>query len=141
MRGSVSLADLYRRHHEAVQFLHIYIREAHPSDGWWLGRGVSRFLVQRYAPKAALDVEDPKTLEARRAVAARCAQVLEHGIPIYVDDMDDRVCIAYNAKPTRLFLVGVDGKLVYRGGPGPYGFSPRALGEAIQQYLASRSQG
>ncbi|GAB4524809.1 MAG: hypothetical protein Fur0018_08700 [Anaerolineales bacterium] len=52
-----------------------------------------------------------------------------------MDEMDDRVCKAYNAKPTRLFLVGTDGTIAYRGEPGPYGFSPKALGEAIAAYL------
>ncbi|MBK5106703.1 MAG: hypothetical protein JJE12_01170 [Anaerolineales bacterium] len=34
MRGTVGLRDLYQQYHEQVQFLSIYIREAHPKDGW-----------------------------------------------------------------------------------------------------------
>jgi hypothetical protein len=133
----VSLADLYRKYHEDVEFLLIYIREAHPKDGWWLGGRFSRPLVRRFAPQAALDVNDPQTIEERRAVASQCETALQYGIRTWVDEMDDRVNKAYNAKPTRLFLVGLDGRVVYRGGPGPYGFSPKALGEAIEQYLAT----
>ncbi|GAB4525158.1 MAG: hypothetical protein Fur0018_09400 [Anaerolineales bacterium] len=131
----VTLADLYVRYHQEVQFLLIYIREAHPTDGWWLGGRLTAPLVQRFAPKAALNVADPGTIEERRAVAAQCETALQYGIRTYVDEMDDRVCKAYNAKPTRLFLVGVDGRVVYRGGPGPYGFKPAELETAIRRYL------
>ena len=41
------------------------------------------------------------------------------------------------AKPTRLYLIGLDGRVVYAGGLGPYGFSPGALSNAIQDYLTS----
>ncbi|NQT73421.1 MAG: hypothetical protein HQ553_11745 [Chloroflexi bacterium] len=30
----MSLPDLYAKYHDRVQFLVIYIREAHPIDGW-----------------------------------------------------------------------------------------------------------
>ena len=36
----MSLQELYERYNEQVQFLMVYIREAHPVDGWWLGRGL-----------------------------------------------------------------------------------------------------
>ncbi|MBS1250735.1 MAG: hypothetical protein MAG431_02330 [Chloroflexi bacterium] len=39
------------------------------------------------------------------------------------------------AWPTRLYLVGVDGKVVYRAGLGPFGFKPSELDGAIKEYL------
>ena len=41
----------------------------------------------------------------------------------------------YAAWPTRLYLVGLDGRVVYAGGLGPYGFRPAALGKASEEYL------
>ena len=61
---------------------------------------------------------------------------MQHGIQTYVDEMDDAVNEAYAAKPTRLYLVGLDGRVVYAGGLGPYGFKPAELGAAIEAYLA-----
>lgn len=78
----------------------------------------------------------PKTLEERRAVAGRCEAALQYGIRTYVDEMDDAVNKAYAAAPTRLYLVGLDGRVVYAGGLGPFGFKPAELGAAIEQYLA-----
>ena len=119
-----------------MQFLSIYIREAHPRDGWWLGGGLMGKMVKMVIPKAATDIYDPKTIEERRAIAGQCQESLQYGIRTYVDEMDDAVSKAYAAKPTRLYLVGIDGQVVYAGGPGPYGFSPSALKTAIETYLA-----
>lgn len=132
----MSLKDLYKQYHEQVQFLMIYIREAHPIDGWWFGDGLLSNIMKMRKVKPASDVYDPKTIEERRAVAGRCEESLQYGIRTYVDEMDDPVSKAYAAKPTRLYLVGQDGKVVYAGGLGPYGFSPKELGVAIKKHLA-----
>jgi hypothetical protein len=132
----VSLHDLYLKYHDHVQFLVIYIREAHPVDGWWFGGGIMGLMMRLKRLKAATDVYDPKTLEERRAVANRCEVALEYGIPTYVDEMDDTVSQAYAAMPTRLYLIGLDGRVVYAGGLGPWGFRPAELESAIEAYLA-----
>jgi hypothetical protein len=137
VRGTVSLRDLYQQYHEQVQFLTIYIREAHPKDGWWLGGGIMGKMLKRGIPKAATEIYDPKTIEERRSVAGQCEESLQYGIRTYVDELDDPVSKAYAAKPTRLYLVGLDGRVAYAGGLGPYGFSPSALKAAIETYLES----
>jgi hypothetical protein len=50
--------------------------------------------------------------------------------------MDNAVNQAYAAWPTRLYLVGLDGKVVYRGGVGAFEFKPAALEKEIKKYLA-----
>jgi hypothetical protein len=97
-------------------------------------------MVKMRFPRAATDVYDPKTLEERREVAGQCDESLQYGIRTYVDGMDDAVSKAYAASPTRLYLVGKDGRIVYAGGLGPWGFKPAELREAIQAYLARPSQ-
>jgi hypothetical protein len=113
----------------------IYIREAHPVDGWWLGQGVAGKMVKMRFPKAATDIHDPQTMEERRKVAGQCEESLQYGIRTYVDEMDDAVNKAYAASPTRLYLVGEDGRVVYAGGLGPWGFKPAELRKAIEAYL------
>ena len=115
----------------------VYIREAHPVDGWWLGQGLAGKMVKMRFPKAATDVHDPRTMEERRTVAGQCEESLQYGIRTYVDEMDDRVSKAYAASPTRLYLVGKDGRVVYAGGLGPWGFKPEELKEAIADYLSA----
>ena len=136
MRGTVSLHTLFEKYHEQVQFLSIYIREAHPVDGWWLGGGLVGVAMKLGRLKAATDVYDPTTIEERRKVAGSCNTALQYGIHTYVDEMDDAVNQAYAAWPTRLYLIGDDGRIVYHGGLGPFDFHPSKLDKAIQEYLA-----
>jgi hypothetical protein len=114
----------------------VYIREAHPVDGWWLGQGLAGKLVNMRFPKASTDTYDPRTIEERREVAGQCEESLQYGVRTYVDDMEDTVSKAYAASPTRLYLVGQDGRVVYAGGLGPWGFKPLELGQAIETYLS-----
>ena len=104
-----------------MQFLVIYIREAHPVDGWDMG--------------STYRIHDPQTIEERRKVAGMCEAGLQYGIRTYVDEMDDAVMTAYAGWPERLYLVGQDGRVAYAGGPGPFGFKPMELKQAISSTL------
>jgi hypothetical protein len=126
---------MYEKYHEQVQFLSIYIREAHPVDGWWLGRRLTKNIMLRMAPKVSMEHYDPKNIEERRAVAGECETTLKYGIHTYVDEMDNYVNDTYAAWPTRLYFVGLDGNIVYGGGLGPYDFKPAKLEHAIKGYL------
>ncbi len=133
----MSLHDLHVRYHDRVQFLVVYIREAHPMDGWWLGGGGATELISKvigFTPGP--DLNDPKNIEERREVAGRCLLDLGYDIRTCVDGMDDAVNEAYAALPTRLYLVGRDGRVVYAGGLGPFGFKPAEMKAAIEKYLA-----
>jgi hypothetical protein len=105
-------------------------------DGWAFGGNFATRMVARRAG-AAIDVRDPQTIEERRQVADRCETMLGYGYPTYVDDVDDEVSKAFAAKPTRLYLLDEGGRVVYRGGLGPWGFRPADLERAIEQHLAA----
>jgi hypothetical protein len=131
----VSLHEIYAEYHSQVQFIMIYIREAHPVDGWWFGGGVQGRLIERMYPKASTDLYDPTTIEERREAAGQCEEALKYGVRTYVDDMDDAVSKSYAAHPTRLYLVDVEGMVNYAGGLGPFGFKPAEFKGAIESYL------
>lgn len=133
----MNLQDLYGQYSDRVQFLMVYIREAHPTDGWWLGGGLPGWLVRHYAPETATHLSDPATMETRRAAAAECEAALRYGIRTLVDGLDDAVSRAYAARPTRLYLIGLDGRVVYASGPGPVGFRPADLRDAIEAFLST----
>ncbi|MBW1898552.1 MAG: hypothetical protein JRI61_05770 [Deltaproteobacteria bacterium] len=113
----------------------VYIREAHPVDGWWFGKGLVRKIIKLYSPETSVATYDPKTHEERQIAAMQCEKSLQYGIRTFVDTIDDNVSKAYAAKPTRIYLVGIDGKVAYRGGLGPYGFKPAEFKRAIEDYL------
>lgn len=95
---------------EQVQFVLVYLREAHPKGGWEM----SDWSV----------LEDPTDLAARTAVAAHCCKELKFDSPIVVDTMDDDTAVRWSGWPERLFVVSSEGKIAYTGDMGPFGFNP-----------------
>jgi len=49
--------------------------------------------------------------------------------------MENSTDLEYYALPDRLYLVGRDGRIAYRGAPGPWGFVAAELEKAIEAYL------
>ena len=80
------------------------------------------------------------SLDERVDVAEACSLGLDLKIPTVIDDMENSTDLAYSALPDRLYLIGVDGSIVYRSGPGPMGFKPEELETAIAGYLGSSSE-
>ncbi len=68
-----------------------------------------------------------KVFEDRTEVAATCTTRLALTIPLLIDGMDNAAARAFNAWPERLYVISTDGRVVYQGGKGPYGFDPAEL--------------
>jgi len=81
----------------------------------------------------------PTSHDERTEVARVCSLKLELSIPTLVDDMDNSTDLKYYALPDRLYLIGRDGRVAYRGGPGPFGFVAAELEEAIEKYLGTNA--
>jgi hypothetical protein len=122
-----ALEEQQRRHGDRVAYLIIYIREAHPEDGWVLEENRT----------AGVAVADPRTLSERAEVAATCALALETTIPMLLDDANDGAASAYGGWPDRLYLIDRAGRIAYQGGEGPFGFDPDALDAAVQAELTA----
>jgi hypothetical protein len=119
------LERLYDLHGDEVAFFVVYIREAHPEDGWVLS-------VNR---EEQIELADPTTLEERAAAAEACVLRLRTRIPVLLDDVDDAVARAYGGWPDRLYLIGRDGRIAFQGEEGPFGFRPEDLAAAIDAEL------
>jgi hypothetical protein len=116
---------MWERHQGEVDFMVVYIREAHPVDGW----------VVNMNREAGIELHDPTTDGERRDAAESCALGLQIRIPVVVDPVDDLIASAYGALPDRLYLIGKGGRIVYQGARGPFGFKPDALEAAIRDEL------
>ena len=91
--------------------------------------------MDSFLPMAFGTVEDPITDEERQAMARFSSRELGLTIPSVVDRIDDTVGQAYHGWPERLYLIGAGGEVLYRGGPGPFGFDPDGLEDAIKDAL------
>jgi hypothetical protein len=97
------------------------------------------------SPERKLLIEEPRTPEERLALARRTQAELRFPFPLLIDGLDDAVNRAYAAWPERLYVVDVDGTIVYRGGKGPMDFDPEELASVLAEiaafYADSRGQG
>ena len=131
------LKELYEQYSDRVEFIVVYVKEAHASDRWWLGRSRSQRLVNDLTnQRARTDIKEPVTLEQRNKVAASCqANLFDGVVPLYVDQMDNHVAQLYTSRPTRIYFIDRAGKVIYNPGIGPFGFNPDHLAPVIEDYL------
>ena len=136
----MSLHKIYTKYRDDVEFMLVYIREAHPTDKWWLGTTKVMRLISRIANKrVSFDTPEPITIEERREVALEASALLGD-MPVYVDEMDNKVDKAYTGWPTRVYLIGKDGRVYYESGKGPWGLNPEEFDKQIGEYLALQTK-
>lgn len=118
----------------------IYVREAHPTDKWWLAETkIMRSVMESVNSYPSYDLKEPETIEERRQAALGCQAKLLEDMPVFVDNMDNNVDLAYVAWPTRVYFLDTHGKVRYDSGLGPYGLSPEKLEAEIAKYLKGKS--
>lgn len=121
---------LYRAYGDRAAFLMVYVREAHPTDGW----------ETRSSRRYGIQLAQPRTYAERRSVAQTCADRLGLGFPLLVDDLNDRVGARYSGMPSRLYVIDPTGTVAYQSGRGPFGFKPRELEQTLLLVLSESEQ-
>lgn len=123
--------DVYQRFKDQATFLAVYVREAHPTDGWHM---VSNDLV-------GVTAAQPKTYEERVAVAQRCHRLIDFSMPLLVDDVSDLTGHAYSGMPARLYVIDHNGTVTYKSGRGPFGFKVGEMEQALCMALLDGTDG
>lgn len=108
-----------------VEFLLVYVREAHPTDGWQVPRN----------EKEKVLLESAKTYEEKDEHATSCARNLGITFTTLVDGMDNATEKAYTAWPDRFYIIDKAGKIVVKGRPGPEGFKAVEIEAGIKKVL------
>jgi hypothetical protein len=108
-----------------VQFIAVYVREAHPTDGWQMLSN----------DRAGIVFRQPLDRLERVGVAEKCCQSLAMSMPLLVDDVNDRVGHAYSGMPDRLYVIDRAGRVAYKGGRGPFGFKPGEMEQSLVMTL------
>ncbi len=111
-----------------MNFVCVYIREAHPEDGDQVGRNLSDDVF----------FKQPTTEDERAEVAASCMLRYNFSFPMLLDDMTDQAD-QYKAWPERLYIIGTDGIVRYQGGMGPVYFDVDEWEAAIRTELGITS--
>ncbi len=114
------------RYKDEVEFSLVYIREAHPTDGWRV----------RINEREKILLPTAKDIEEKEDHASMCVLRLDIKFTTLIDNMDNAVEKNYSAWPDRLYLVGKDGRIAWKGRPGPGGFRPGELEAAVKAELS-----
>lgn len=127
---SGNVEKLARRYQGRAKFLMVYVREAHPTDGWRMESN----------DRVGVSVAQPKTYDERVAVATECQSHLVFSMPFLVDTIDDRVGSAYSGMPSRLYVIDGEGRVAYKSGRGPFGFKPAEMEQSLIFLLAESAR-
>ena len=119
------LNELYAAYKDQVRFYIIYIREAHPHDGWRVPNNLIESIIY----------PEPTTDDERTEVGSTCEINLDLHMPMLIDSIGNDIDEMYVGLPMRLFLVDADGKIAYAGGMGPIGWDEEAFEAAIQKAI------
>jgi thiol-disulfide isomerase/thioredoxin len=118
---SGNIEKLYRNYKDRATFVMVYVREAHPTDGWRMDSN----------DRVGAITAQPKTYEERADVAQKCGRLFNLGFPMLVDTIDDTAGARYSGMPGRLYLIDKSGKVAYKSGRGPYLFKPAELEQSL----------
>jgi Iodothyronine deiodinase len=110
-----------------VNFLTVYIKEAHPLDEWQVPAN----------EKQAVCYPQPKSLAARVAIARDFTHRFNYQLPLAIDGMDNRANELYAGWPERFYIVDEQGIIVYKGKPGPYGYHPEEVAGWLERRFSS----
>jgi hypothetical protein len=116
-----NVEKLYQRYKDRATFVMVYIREAHPIDGWRMESN----------DRVEVSIAQPRSDAERVKVAQMCSKRLNLGMPMLVDPIGDTVGARYSGMPSRLYLIDHRGRVAYKSGRGPFGFKPAELEHSL----------
>jgi hypothetical protein len=116
---------VHRRFKDQATFVMVYVREAHPTDGWKIDSN----------GRMGVAVKQPTTYDERVEVCEQFRKKLTPEMVVAVDDITDPVGIAYSAMPARLYVIDTRGRVAYKSGRGPFGFKPGEMEQALAMSL------
>ncbi len=124
-----ALISMYRRYGARVPFLLIYIGEAHTGDNWQSTRN----------ERENVSLLPISSLADKQQHAVMCSRKLHLPFPALVDGMDGRVEKLYNAWPSRAFVIGRDGRIVYSTRLTELNFHATEMEYALKGAIAGRT--
>ena len=123
--ASEALNTLVAKYAGQMRFLLVYIREAHGSGAW----------ESTINERDGIILPPAKDIAEKKAHADTCARKLHLKFASTVDGMDGKIEAAYDAWPSRVYVVGADGRVTFNSRLGELNFHPDQLEEAIRKSL------
>jgi hypothetical protein len=128
------LKRIAAEYHERVDFRLVYISEAHAA-------GDATTWQSSINQREQLDLPPARNLTEKQEHAALCLRKLTLPFAVEVDGMDAAAERVYQAWPSRLYLVGRDGRVAYQTRLGELDFHPADLEKAIREIVGEKGGG
>ncbi len=119
------LEDIAKQYGARMEFLCVYIKEAHPTDG----------------SQSPSNVDDgvlflqPTTEDERAEIAGVCMLRYNFTFPMVLDNMTNEVEAKYMAMPERLYVLDEAGKVTWKCGLGPHYFDSDGFAAAVKDVV------
>ncbi len=120
------IEELQKKYSDTVNFVIVYIKEAHPDDEWQM----------EVNEESGVIYSQPKSTEERRELARAFIDQMDVETETLLDDIDNTARACYAAWPERLYVIGTDGRIIYKGGMGPFYFDPDEVEEILLKEFA-----
>lgn len=121
------LDNLSKDFGDKVQFLGIYIREAHAEGEDQVPRNLKEDVI----------FAQPESEDERAEVAAACMLRYNFSFPMLLDGMDNDAEEKYISWPDRLYLIDKSGKVAFKSGLGPLYFDVDEFEFALKRHLGT----
>ena len=121
------IEELQKKYSDTVNFVIVYIKEAHPEDEWQMESNEESGVIY----------SQPKSTEERRELARAFIDQMDVQTETLLDDIDNTAMACYAAWPERLYIIGTDGRIIYKGGMGPFYFDPDEVDEVLREQFAT----
>jgi tetratricopeptide (TPR) repeat protein len=130
--SATDLKRLSEQYKDAVDFRLVYIREAHAEGG------TEAQWQSTINERDGISLAPARTLPEKQQHADLCLRKLSLPFPAVVDAMDGAAESAYQAWPSRVYVIGRDGRVAYNTRLGELDFHPAALDAALHEILAKK---
>jgi tetratricopeptide (TPR) repeat protein len=125
-----TINQMYQKYGKRIQFLLVYIREAHAGENW----------QSTINEREGVSLKTALTIDEKQDHAGLCRRKLKIEYPAVVDGMDGKAETAYAAWPSRLYLIGRDGRIAYESRLSEFEFQPAGFAAALEKSVEPKSR-
>lgn len=112
---------IVEKYKDAFTYIVLYINEAHPSNGWYIGDNLYK-------------IHNHTTIIDRQQAARYLDDDLHPSVHVLLDNLNNQGQKMFGCKYERLYVLQ-DGVVLYQGGNGPFGYDIQDLDKFLNKLI------
>lgn len=114
------IVDNYKN---AFEYVVLYINEAHPSNGWYIGDSLCK-------------IQNHTSIKDRQMATRFLDDDLHHDVHVLLDNINNQGQKFFGTKYERLYVL-YHGVIIYKGKNGPFGYNIQELDDFLNNLVLS----